>query len=422
MCVTTTGTGIGRGVGVPSSDDYARAVIAEGKRRDISPRGIVIALATVMVESGFPIRMWANRKVPESLALPHDAVGDDGYSVGLFQQQVRRGDGGRWWWGDAATCMDPAKSAGLFYDRLAQLDYNGTGSPGSYAQAVQQSAFPDRYDQRIVKAQQLFKQLAGGGAVDGKRPDYNEYPLWSPNNQDRGGTKIDLFLLHTQEGDGNADSLARWLGGPVGVSYHYTISEDQSDHGVTVCDVVDTDRASWSVLSANNRSINLCFAGSRASWSREQWLRRSRAIDVAAFLAVADCRKYGFPAKVIAPPYVAGAGISDHRYVTRVLKDGTHTDVGDGFPWDVFAARVAHWAGDVVKPLPPPMPPVFTHPDDAAMLREVWDQLRGPTGAGWPQLGGRTVVDSLASLHAKVDRLIAALPPSALARADKAKP
>ncbi|NDF13388.1 MAG: hypothetical protein EB060_11330, partial [Proteobacteria bacterium] len=165
--------------------------------------------------------------------------------------------------------------------------------------------------------------------------DFNEYPVWSPSHQARGGTKIDLFLLHTQEGDANADGLARWLANPANkVSYHYTISMDARDKGITVCDVVDTDRASWSVLSANNRSINLCFAGSRSSWSRQQWLDKvGRAIDVAAYLAVQDCRKYGIPFTVIPPPYSQGrAGISDHRYVTRVLKDGSHTDVGDGFP------------------------------------------------------------------------------------------
>ena len=86
------------------------------------------------------------------------------------------------------------------------------------------------------------------------RPDFNEYAVWSPNNQGRAGTKVDLWIIHTQEGDGNADSLAHYLQGNVGVSYHYTISEDSGDHGVTVCDVVDTDLASWSVLSANNRA------------------------------------------------------------------------------------------------------------------------------------------------------------------------
>lgn len=188
------------------------------------------------------------------------------------------------------------------------------------------------------------------------RPDFNEYAVWTPNHQDRAGTKIDLFLLHTQEGNGNADQLARWLGGPNGVSYHYTISMDPKDKGVTVCDVVDTDLASWSVLSANNRSINLCFAGSRAAWSRQDWLDKAgRAIDVAAYLAVQDCRKYSIPVTVIAPPYITGrAGISDHNYVTKVLKDGTHTDIGRDFPWDVFTAAVNKYAG--TAPVKPPAP------------------------------------------------------------------
>lgn len=188
------------------------------------------------------------------------------------------------------------------------------------------------------------------------RPLFTEVPVWSNNNQDRGGTKIDLFLLHTQEGgDGDATALARWLGGNVGVSYHYTVSTGRSP--VMVCDVVDTDRASWSVLSANNRSINLCFAGSRASWSRQQWLNNGAAIDTAAFLAVQDCRKYNIPIKVLAPPYTNGrAGISDHNYVTQVLKDGTHTDVGPNFPWDVFAAAVAKHSGETPVPPPPVVP------------------------------------------------------------------
>ena len=222
-----------------------------------------------------------------------------------------------------------------------------------------------------------------------ERPDFNEYPVWSPNNSGR-GAKVDLFLLHTQEGGQNkdaADRLARWLAGPVDVSYHYTISQDDADGGVTVCDVVDTDLASWSVLSANSRSINLCFAGSYAGWNREQWLKQSKAIDVAAYLAVQDCRKYGIPLTVIAPPYNAGrAGISDHAYVTRVLKDGTHTDVGPGFPWDVFAASVAKYSGKaqapVAPPVVPPVPPVVAPPPvtrppltDRQLLEKIWEKV-----------------------------------------------
>lgn len=216
------------------------------------------------------------------------------------------------------------------------------------------------------------------------RPDFNEYPMWSPNNQSRGGTKIDLFLLHTQEGAGNADSLARFLRPPAQVSYHYTVSQDLKDNGVTVVDVVDTDRATWSVLSANNRSINLCFAGSSVNWSRDQWMRNSKAIDAAAWLAVQDCKKYGIPTTVIAPPYTAGrAGISDHAYVTKVLRDGNHSDVGPNFPWSYFAGKVGEYAG-TVKPTPPPKPKppvdIPTPPEsytDRQLLEAIFRRIDG---------------------------------------------
>lgn len=191
-------------------------------------------------------------------------------------------------------------------------------------------------------------------AVPDNRPAFNEFPIWSKNNGDR-SAKVDCFLIHAQEGGGGnaaAENLAKWFQNANGVSYHYTISQ-AADGGVTVVDCVDTDRAAWSVLSANGRSINLCFAGSRASWSRADWMKQAKAIDVAAYLAVQDAKKYGFATNVIAPPYTGRLpGISDHRYVTKVLGDGTHTDVGDGFPWDVFAAAVQKYATGQA-PVPP---------------------------------------------------------------------
>lgn len=140
-----------------SAAQYAPAVLKAGQDLGISPRGIVIGFATVYVESDW--LNYANSKVPDSLKLPYDKVGSDGYSVGLFQQQVVLGGNG-WWWGDAATCMSPYKSALLFFQRLKALDYNNTAnSPGSYAQDVQGSAFPDRYDERMADAQALYDQL-----------------------------------------------------------------------------------------------------------------------------------------------------------------------------------------------------------------------------------------------------------------------
>lgn len=376
-----------------SKDDYARAIIAEGRRRGITPRGIQIGLATAYVESDFI--MYANEADPDSLNYPHEDLSEDENSTGLFQQRAP-------WWGTVADRMDAARSAGLFFAALAKLDYNNPSrSPGSYAQSVQQSAFPDRYDQRFNDAVALYNRLEASVVVD--RPDFNEYPIWSDNNQSRGDTKVDLFLLHTQEGDSNADQLARYCGNPApggdpkkAVSYHYTVSEDANDHGVTVVDVVDTDYASWSVGNANNRSINLCFAGSKAAWTRQDWLTKApKAIAAAAYLAAQDCKKYGIKPYVILPPYdVDPPGISDHRYVTEHLGWGNHTDVGDGFPWDVFIAAVNKYSGNET------VTPGFTYPSTEVMIREIWEQLRGPEAKGWPQLGKNTKGENLSLVDA----------------------
>lgn len=160
-----------RGVGGTSGNKYADGIIKEGRRRGITDTGIKIALATALVESG--MKMYANPADPASMDMPHDAVGYDHDSVGLFQQ---RNNGA---WGTTADRMDPAKSAGMFYDKLDDADYN-TGDPGAHAQRVQVSAFPGRYAQRMGEAQEFLDKfnsssgakitaMANGGILGGLR-------------------------------------------------------------------------------------------------------------------------------------------------------------------------------------------------------------------------------------------------------------
>ncbi|WP_159840221.1 glycoside hydrolase domain-containing protein [Nocardia sp. CY41] len=180
------------------------------------------------------------------------------------------------------------------------------------------------------------------------KPDYQELDRMGDSASSRHGARIENFLLHTQEGNGTAESLANYLNNPRnGVSYHYTVRD-----GVVV-DVVDTDLASWSVLDANSSTINLCFAGSRAGWSRDEWMAIRDDLRIAAWLAVQDAQKYGYDPLVIAPPYERRSGISDHRYVTDCLGIGTHTDVGPNFPWDIFEADVCEFATGAPAGPPP---------------------------------------------------------------------
>lgn len=135
-------------------DYYANLIIAEGQRRGISPRGIVIGLATALTESN--LIMYANASDPDTLKYPHEAISYDYNSSGLFQQRPP-------WWGTAAQRMDPASSAGMFFAALELHNYDGEMSPGWYAQQVQDSQYPDRYDQRMDEAQNLYDRLVSAG-------------------------------------------------------------------------------------------------------------------------------------------------------------------------------------------------------------------------------------------------------------------
>lgn len=146
-----------------SRDGNALAIINEGRRARsgegqldhpvISERGIKIALATALVESN--LLMYANYGDPASLSFPHDAISQDANSTGLFQQRDP-------WWGTVADRMDAARSAALFYNALAKRPYNDVSrSPGSFAQDVQRSAFPARYDEKFAEAAALYDRLAG---------------------------------------------------------------------------------------------------------------------------------------------------------------------------------------------------------------------------------------------------------------------
>ena len=173
----------------------------------------------------------------------------------------------------------------------------------------------------------------------GSAPRFESIQLLGQSHQPRTRPPIN-FLIHTEEGNASALDLARYCNNTRNqVSYHYTLRDGK------LVQLVPLERAAWSVLDANAYTINLCFAGSRAGWTRQEWLARREDIRIAAYVAVRDCRRFGIPLTVITPPYRRGSGISDHAYVTRCLGIGTHLDVGSSFPWDVFAADVAAYAG-----------------------------------------------------------------------------
>jgi cell wall-associated NlpC family hydrolase len=121
----------------------------------------VIAVAAAMQES--KLLVHANPRVPASLVLPHERVGSDHDSVGLFQQR-----GG---WGTARVRMDPTASARLFYEALLEIPGWERLPLTQAAQRVQVSAFPDAYARWEDDADELVEAIASTGCRGGTRSE-----------------------------------------------------------------------------------------------------------------------------------------------------------------------------------------------------------------------------------------------------------
>src|SRR3954451_10632226 len=125
----------------------AAAIITTGRRRRLPDQAIVVALAVASQESRFTNYandgrggdlVWSQAGIARSLSLPHEAVGSDHGSLGVFQQQ--------WpWWGSMRELMTPAIAAGKFYDSLTQVPGWDSMPVTVAAQRVQRSAYPSAY-------------------------------------------------------------------------------------------------------------------------------------------------------------------------------------------------------------------------------------------------------------------------------------
>jgi len=144
--------------------DHATTIVRAGHEAGAGSYGATIAVAVALQESG--LRNLANPAVPASMSMPHDAVGSDHDSLGLFQQRPSAG------WGTPADLMNPTTAARLFYTRLLQVAGWRTMPLTQAAQAVQRSAYPDAYAQHTTVAQTLVALASTqlGIAVDGCDP------------------------------------------------------------------------------------------------------------------------------------------------------------------------------------------------------------------------------------------------------------
>jgi hypothetical protein len=169
---------------------YAQTIAGVGKSMGMTTRDIETAITVALDESG--LQNYANSTVPESLSIAHDAIGKDGRSVGLFQQQVGI-------WGTAPDLMNPENSARLFFQRLQTVKNRNSMPIPVVAQTVQESAFSDgsNYAAQLTNAQEVMGMISNSGAtvsdaVKASAPSASAFGMITTR---QGWIRIGMFIL-----------------------------------------------------------------------------------------------------------------------------------------------------------------------------------------------------------------------------------
>ena len=141
----------------------ATIISTGGRTKDVGRSGVIVALMAALTESS--LRMLSNTSTyPNSTNYPHEGNGTDHDSLGLFQMRPNTG------WGTVAQLMDPVYQVRAFFggptgpnrgSPRGLVDIAGWQqlSKGAAAQAVEVSAYPDRYARYEPVAEAILTAL-----------------------------------------------------------------------------------------------------------------------------------------------------------------------------------------------------------------------------------------------------------------------
>ena len=255
---------------------FASEIARAAKDMGLSKKAAEIGVATALVESGDPMQMYANNSVPESLKYRHDAVGSDHDSVGLFQQR----DNGAW--GTVAQRMDPYESAKMFFAELMKIDWENM-DPGAAAQAVQRSAFPDRYATKMQRARDMLASIPafkkGGMVAGGAGKNLDDVLAWLSNGEmviNSDSVDADPAMAQTLNEQGPDAVKAQVLSEYAPVSPNASVEPDKR-----VVKTFDVDPGS--IQNTINGALPMLMA--QNSWADAAKLVTSSAVSFAGNLA-----------------------------------------------------------------------------------------------------------------------------------------
>ena len=211
----------------------------------------------------------------------------------------------------------------------------------------------------------------------------------------RGGRKIRYITRHHTAGVLNADQLNRvWSSRPASATYLIDPNGIVSQH------VWDKDTP-WSNANSVSNQESITIEHSNSAGAAQDWPINNITIDEGARWTAALCRFY----KLGRPQF--GVNVRDHREFSST---SCPYHLARGGRYDARWMRVAQAFYDELTNPPKKEEGPLMALNDAEQhelltkTRDIWDQLRGPGGKGWPQLGQNeqgdnlTPVDFLANL------------------------
>ncbi|WP_420123692.1 M15 family metallopeptidase [Nakamurella sp.] len=161
---TVVGVALGRGLGPTGAAIAVAAALAESSLYNYANDGTSTLIGSA---EGRQLNDTERAVARQSLGFPHDKVGNNLDSIGLFQQRPMTG------WGTPDQLINPATATVKFLDRMVTVANWQTASPWTVAQKVQGSPssdggiYRDSYEQAtaIVAALDTGSANAGPGVI-----------------------------------------------------------------------------------------------------------------------------------------------------------------------------------------------------------------------------------------------------------------
>ena len=119
-----------RGLGNSAATIAVTAALAESTLYNYANNGASTMLGSL---EGRPLTEDERAVARRSMEFPHDRVGDNLDSIGLFQQRPMSG------WGPPEVLVDPMRASGRFFDELVEVPQWDSQPAWDTAQAVQDS-------------------------------------------------------------------------------------------------------------------------------------------------------------------------------------------------------------------------------------------------------------------------------------------